>query len=342
MSTYLLHTPTLRSSHLERLVAHPRAGVELTVLATDLHPDCDPRLVVDPPFALVVCSPAEAVRRVRKQPPDLLEVTEPLWAAEWPFARRLVEASAGRSLVATYALDNLPPSGAPPDAAVLDAVVYGSGAARRVYEQVYGEQTAGWRASVVEERRGRCAACFPGATATAPAAREVVLCCELSERKGVDVLQAAWPDVAAEHPGWRLRIFGYGPRVSAVVSWAAGQPSVEVVVGAGRRQVHDALRRAALVVLASRRVPGWREQAGLSLLEGLAHGCRLVTTTETGLAQGLAAEGHLVVAPGDAAALAAGLTGGIAQAASVKVLPEPGGCDSRVSAQAWLAGLVAG
>ena len=51
-------------------------------------------------------------------------------------------------------------------------------------------------------------------------------------------------------------------------------------------------------VLLSQPTPTWREQVGLPVVEGLAHGCTVVTTTETGLAGWLAAHGHEVLPPG--------------------------------------------
>jgi glycosyltransferase involved in cell wall biosynthesis len=75
-----------------------------------------------------------------------------------------------------------------------------------------------------------------------------------------------------------------------------------------REVVHELLRSSAVVAMPSIRLPRWREQIGLPLVEGLAHGCRVVTTTETGLADDL--RGHPLVTlttPGDAASLADGL-----------------------------------
>jgi glycosyltransferase involved in cell wall biosynthesis len=72
--------------------------------------------------------------------------------------------------------------------------------------------------------------------------------------------------------------------------------------------VHELLRTSAVVAMPSVRRPGWREQIGLPLVEGLTHGCRVVTTAETGLADDL--RDHPLVTfttPGDPASLAAGL-----------------------------------
>jgi glycosyltransferase involved in cell wall biosynthesis len=62
--------------------------------------------------------------------------------------------------------------------------------------------------------------------------------------------------------------------------------------------VHEVLRQSAVLVLLSQPIGGWREQIGLPILEGLSHGCEVVATSETGVADWLAARGHAVVPPG--------------------------------------------
>ncbi len=323
--TYVLYTPVLRSSHLERLAPVP--GFRL--LAADRHPDCDDALLAAAPFPVLEGTLDALEADLRADPPDVLEVTEPLWTAQWPASLRLADAVPSARLV-TYAIEVLPPASAP-DPGRLAAVAYGSAAARRAYAESY--PAAGWASTVLEERRGRCLLCLPGEQPTAPAQREVVFAAEFSQRKAVDLLLPAWDEAAPD--GWRLRLLGWGPRTEAVLAWARDRPDVEVVVRADREQVHDALRRAAVVVLPSRRVDGWQEQIGLSLVEGLAHGCALLTTEETGLADGLRADGHTVVAAGDGPALAQGLRDAVAAAPLDKVLPQAGD-DSRQRVQRWL------
>ena len=335
--TYVLYTPVLRSSHLERLAPVP--GFRL--LATDRHPDCDDALLAAAPFPVRLGTLDEVEADLAADPPDVLEVTEPLWTAQWPASLRLADAAPTARLV-TYAIEVLEPA-RPPDPGRLAAVAFGSEAARRAYAAGYPH--ARWASTVVEERRGRCPLCFPGEAASAPAAREVVFAAEFSERKAVDLLMAAWDEAAGDEAAgdeaagdaWRLRLLGWGPRTGQVVAWAEGRPDVDVVVRADRGQVHDALRRAAVVVLPSRRVDGWQEQIGLSLVEGLAHGCHLLTTGETGLADGLRAAGHTVVTAGDGAALTAGLRAATAAAPRHKALPAPDD-DSRRRVQRWLSG----
>ena len=326
LPTYVLYTPVLRSAHLERLAPPP--GFRL--LASGRHPDCDDALLAAAPFPVLLDGPDALAADLRVRPPDVLEVTEPLWTAQWPAALHLADAAPAAALV-TYAIEVLPPAVAPA-ADRLCAVAFGSQAAREAYAGSYPR--AGWRSTVVEERRDRCGSCFPGDADTAGARRELVFAAEFSERKAIDLLMAAWD--AAAPAGWRLRLLGWGPRTSQVLAWAARRADVDVLVSADRAAVHDALRRAAAVVLPSRRVDGWREQVGLSIVEGLAHGCHVVTTDETGLAPGLRADGHTVVPAGDGAALAAGLRVALLGLLSDKVLPGPAD-DSRRRVQRWLA-----
>lgn len=335
--SYLLWTPALRSAHLERLTGPggPPPAWRFAVAATGRHADCDDDLLAGAPVAVQLSDLDDLVRRVAAGPPSVLEVTEPLWRAEWPSAQRLIAAAAGRSRVVTYAIDELVGRRPVPDAGVLAAVAFGTRAAARAYAAAY--PGAAWTAAVIEERRTRCPRCFPTGRA-APARREVVLAAELSARKGVDLLLAAWDALgrAGSTAGWRLRLLGWGPLRERARAWAAGRDDAEVTGPVDRSQLHAALRRAAVVVLPSRRVPGWREQVGLSLVEGLAHGCHLVTTTETGLAEGLAEEGHTVVGPDDLEALTLGLRVALTAYRPEKVLP-PDGTDSRMRATHWLA-----
>ncbi|MCU1691535.1 MAG: glycosyl transferase group 1 [Frankiales bacterium] len=322
--SYALYTPVLRSSHLERL--SPLPGFRL--LASGRHPDCDDAVLAAAPFPVLLAGPDDLAADLRADPPDVLEVTEPLWLAEWPASLVLADA-APRALLCTYAIEVLPHP-APPGWERLSAVAFGSAAAERAYAASC--PGAPWTSTVVEERRPRCTDCFPDG-GDAVARPELVFAAEFSERKGIDLLTQAWD--AARPAGWRLRLLGWGPRTAQVQEWAAGRPDVDVVVRADRAAVHDALRRAAGVVLPSRRVDGWREQIGLSLVEGLAHGCRLLTTDETGLAEGLGPE-HVVVAAGSAEALTDGLRA-LGPPPASKVLPGSDD-DSRQQVQHWLAG----
>ena len=256
----------------------------------------------------------------------MLEVAEPAWTEHWLDAQPLIDACRPRgTAVVTYALDNRPPAAVPVGLARLDAVVYGSRGAADAYRRSYpGAGTP--RSRVISERLAPCP-CLDADAAAVPPRREVLFAAVFEQRKGVDVLLRAWDQ--ASPSGWRLRLLGWGPLLEAVRDWAVARPDAEVVADADRATVHEALRRARVVVLPSR-----VEQVGLSLVEGRAHGCRLVATTATGIAAALRDEGHHVVAPGDPGALASALSAVTASAGLHR--DHRRGTDNRLAAVDWL------
>jgi glycosyltransferase involved in cell wall biosynthesis len=127
----------------------------------------------------------------------------------------------------------------------------------------------------------------------------------LVDKKGVDVLLDAWPDVCARVPGARLAVLGAGE--SAALVQAA--PDVEHIVPRpedGRRQVRDLIARSSVVVTPSRTTPtGDAESLLLVNLEAQASGRPVVTTSHGGIPEYVrAGETALVVPEGDREALA--------------------------------------
>ena len=159
------------------------------------------------------------------------------------------------------------------------------------------------------------------------------------QRKGIEQLLALWDarDPAAPD-NLRLHLVGKGKLLPLVESWAQGRSDVELTVDPPRPEIHRAYRRATVVVLLSQRIGDWREQVGLPIVEGLAHGCTIVTTSETGIATWLAEHGHTVMDPQTPPARAAVL---LAEAAAMargreSVLSELPEQDSRIVADDWL------
>ncbi|MEH0825335.1 MULTISPECIES: glycosyltransferase [unclassified Micromonospora] len=117
----------------------------------------------------------------------------------------------------------------------------------------------------------------------------------LEQRKGVAELMAAWESVTGDLPGVTLTVVGKGQMEDVITEWIRTQPSARLVVDLERSDLHHAYRSARVLVLPSLRTPHWREQVGLPIVEALAHGCEIVTTDETGLADWLDRHGHRVV-----------------------------------------------
>lgn len=257
------------------------------------------------------------VRALRDPELEVLEVAEPLWLGEWRRALPCIAlAKAMRPVrrrpvaIATYAIENLDVRDRvrrrPARLALgvsllwLDAVVFGTTGAYENYRRSFGWALRRVRHTVLTPRLDECAVCAPRAEPREPT---VLFLGTPSERKGFPVLLEAWEMVDGAARGWRLVVAD--PSGSGPDELPAG---VSIVAEPARSEVHELLRAGAVVAMPSVRRPGWREQIGLPLVEGLAHGCRVVTSTETGLAGDL--HDHPAVeltAPGDPTSLAAGL-----------------------------------
>lgn len=124
------------------------------------------------------------------------------------------------------------------------------------------------------------------------------------ERKGVSVLQAAWRRL--DQPGVppaRLTLAGIGAS-QAALSFAAAHQHVDVISNFSRSELRQLLLAHDVFVL-----PSWFEGMPLSLLEAAAAGLACVTTAVCGnldifRADDPERDGALLVAPGDADALA--------------------------------------
>jgi glycosyltransferase involved in cell wall biosynthesis len=158
------------------------------------------------------------------------------------------------------------------------------------------------------------------------------------QRKGVSMLLDAW-EAASLPDGWRLALAGQGPLNEDVRRAARESKSVLALGPVGRDDVHVLMRESSIVILPSRRDGRWREQIGLPILEGLAHGCYIITTDDTGLAGWLIRNGHTVI-PHDYEASV--LSSAIEHAVNGQLQPPGTVCSAlpsiagRISAEDWL------
>lgn len=123
------------------------------------------------------------------------------------------------------------------------------------------------------------------------------------EKKGIDVLAAAWPSVRSAVPGARLRACGYGPLRGVLEGMG---PGVEVVDRPDRARVRAELASARVVVSPSHEsADGDAETLLVVNLEAQASGRPVVTTRHGGIPEYVAADRTaLVVAEGDVDELA--------------------------------------
>ncbi|MGY1914971.1 glycosyltransferase [Blastococcus sp. SYSU DS0973] len=117
----------------------------------------------------------------------------------------------------------------------------------------------------------------------------------LEERKGILQLMEAWQAVSSRVAEASLAVVGKGPLLPAVQKWAHASAAVELFVDPPPLIIHEQLRSAQILVLPSQPSNYWTEQVGLPITEGLAHGCRIIATGGTGLADWLRDHGHVIV-----------------------------------------------
>jgi glycosyltransferase involved in cell wall biosynthesis len=343
---------TVRSAHLERA----RQLSPASILYSGTRYDFDGALARG--LDLVPAGPVRAAWLLARSSVRQLEVNEPLMVSSLRRTALAVAVLRVRALlggprvrVVSYAIENRDPFAHQPGGAArlrrveqrilarylwrsLDSVVFGTEAARATYASVLPAETGPARSRVIPAVPAACD-CPP--VAGDDAARLLFLGA-LAQRKGFPLVLAAWPYLKGWLPDARLTIVGTGPFGDSAREAAAADPAIELIIAPSRADVHQQLRRSRVLVLPSQPAPGWREQVGLPICEGLAHGCTIVTSTETGLTDWLGAHGHLLVSPeGSAETLARALLAAFRQDRSAaSVLGDLPGTDGRLAADDWL------
>lgn len=298
--------PEVRSSDFER----SRPSADRTVIFVSRYSDLDENSV---------WSNSRQVRRslawlwAWRGDWRVVELPEPLWLRALPLtvsvglSVRLADLlRRRRTLVVTYAMENNDPAallrGIPrPLHRAVSTVI------RALTELIYDRIAF---ASTAAHQCYRASRTLPARTTIAlfedlpearpePASRDrslrVAFIGALEPRKGVPDLLAAWRGSHLASLGWELALAGSGPLAEHVAQAAELDGSIAALGPLDRAQVHKLLSDSAVVVLPSRREGRWREQIGLSIVEGLAHGCHIVATPDTGLADWLRRNGHTVL-----------------------------------------------
>lgn len=346
---------TVRSAHLERA----RDLAPATILYRSARYDFDESLTEG--LSLMRVGPVRAAWLLARSDVRQLEVTEPLMLSNTVGTALAIAALRARVLlggarvqIVSYLIENANPLARPVrlrrlprrvlDAALarfvwrnLDRLVWGTDAARETYETVWGFPARGTESTLIPALPAPCACAEAD---DMPGGPGLLYLGAFTGRKGLPQLLMAWPLVAARVPGATLTIVGKGELEALAWAAAADRTDIEVVIDPSRTEIHRRLRRAAVLALPSQPTPAWREQVGLPLVEALAHGCAVVTTTETGLADWLSQHGHRVLEPDcSPAALAEAIAAAlVAVRAAPSVTAQLPDRDGRLVADDWLFG----
>jgi glycosyltransferase involved in cell wall biosynthesis len=347
----------LRSAHLERFGRMQPAEI----LFRGTRYDYDASLA---PAGLVLrrASRRAAIADLARTPYRVVEVIEPHMTNGWSYLLAQIFAIRLRGLlsrrperIVTYCIGNADPAleisrrwRLPlPVARVvtrlmlkalvasMDRLAFGTTGSRQMYEEYVGAAGLESRSRLFDALPAPCE-CLAGAAGSRSAT--LVFVGAFAEHKGIRQVLAAWDDVARQRDDVRLHLIGKGRLADEVTQWAATRAEVRVDIDPPRSVIHDALRSGTALILASQRQGHWREQIGLPILEGLAHGCEIITTTETGLADWLAAHGHVVLesdAGSDLLTVAILKTFAHARP-SARLLADLPATDGRIEADRWL------
>jgi len=342
-----------RTAHFERAL---RSGVRTTILFEMKRYDFDEKLAA-----------AVGARRVGvwgafwytlRHPIDVLEIAEPLVARAAPRTLAAILGARLRGLlrrtrvrVVAYAIENKDPwdghETLPAHAQIrlraqlaltpavwrsLDRIAYGTSQSSELYGRKFRSARRRPEEAVIPA--------LPVAEPVPDVARPAVVTFlgEFSERKGFDQVRAAWPAVARRHPDAELVLMGKGSGTPAAEEFAAGTASARTIIDPPRDRLFAQLESTKVLILPSQPRPRWREQVGLPIVEGLARGCVIVTTSETGLAPWLQENGHYVVArPHDTDALAEALSQALDDGrTAAQVTADLPDVDGRAEAERWM------
>lgn len=344
-----------RTAHFERIV---RSGSGTTVLYSERRYDFDAALAARVGARRV--GVAGAFWYTLRHDIDVLEVAEPLLVRAAPRSFAAVVGARLRSRirrtelsVVAYAIENKDPLDGirtlPMRARLklraqrlfvrrvwgsLDRIAFGTSQAQQLSARLLGRGSARTVQRLVPALP--IAESVPDAALTRPPV--VTFLGEFSERKGFPHLLQAWPSVRKAMPEARLVLIGKGEGAVAAKELGATDAAVRVEIDPPRPLIFDLLGASKVLALPSQPRPRWREQVGLPIVEGLGHGCLVVTTSETGLAQWLDEHGHGVITdPGDVGALAGALIDALRSARTpADVLADLPSRDGRADAERWI------
>jgi glycosyltransferase involved in cell wall biosynthesis len=247
---------------------------------------------------------------------EIVELPEPLWLRALPLTMSVglaVRIAAmlqwRRPKIVAYALENnslnrllrgLPTSAQPIAlrlmrsfcSLVFDRIAFGSDAAHRCYMEAKLLPTSCATAIFLD----LLPPCF--AEANTPKQQKITFLAALEQRKGLPALLEAWKSAGLADDGWTLQIAGSGPLRATIIDAIKADASIHYLGELDRGQVHALLAESRIVVLPSQPEGRWKEQIGLAIIEGLAHGCHVVTSSDTGLADWLATNGHTILPSG--------------------------------------------
>jgi glycosyltransferase involved in cell wall biosynthesis len=308
--------PELRSSHLEML----GEVASSTFLYMKTKSDFDAS-VINAGSKTIKQSFASTLWQILRDKPNIIEVPEPLFLRYLPHTSILIAfvsvvrvASSWKPKFITYCIDNSDIHARPEAlkwvsssvwiaalsplvrfvASRIDKVAFGSPASKDslldwLSPRQRSKLLSGSKVFLALPRPCSCNLDIPKNP------KQILFLAALETRKGFVELMEAWAIVEAKDQHATLILIGSGELSGLASEFSSRLPRVNFMGSQGRAEVHRVLRQSGIVVLPSLSAGRWREQLGLSIVEGIAHGCRIVTSRDTALADFLEKENQQVI-----------------------------------------------
>lgn len=211
-------------------------------------------------------------------------------------------------------------------------IAFGTRQARDQYLSIDSRLNCRTEVNEVPALSAPCLLCEPAAKL-----ERIVFLGAFEERKGIRNVIHSWDKVHHQNPEAELYLLGKGPLSEEVRSWSSGRAEVALLEDPERDRIHAVLNTSKVLVLPSQRSHRWREQVGLPILEGLSHGCHIVTTDQTGIAPWLSEHGHRIVPASGSDQLDAALTAALRDVRGpTDIRADLPALDGRIEADHWM------
>ena len=109
--------------------------------------------------------------------------------------------------------------------------------------------------------------------------KTIIFLGERSYRKSTDELYSAFLALSELNAKWLFQMVG--PEIDSYAN--PDSKNFKILGNLPRREIHRILSESILLILPSRRLPRWREQIGLPIIEAFQHKVHVIATKETGL-----------------------------------------------------------
>lgn len=175
----------------------------------------------------------------------------------------------------------------------IDKIAFGTLAAENNYKKYFSEKIKKIDTRLVDSLEPICEECCD--LIKNKINMKFVFLGAFDDRKGIEHVMNIWPKIRAAYPDASLNIIGDGPKKNQIFDWASKFDEVKVYVAPSAEIIHGILSESVFLFLLSNETKSWKEQIGLPILEGLSHGCWIISSDSTGISGWLEKNNNMII-----------------------------------------------